>query len=250
MRSALLLSCLAACSTAAPIFENFYDFSNDMAEFLGRVSKRIGSAKDMFDSSLSCDASSIALPSFASGLPAPSGTPLYVALGRGTQNYTCADSTSSSTPEAIGAVARLYNATCFASTFPDMIELLPAIAYRVTLPENESDPLPPSNFNLLGHHFFEGSVPVFNLDTTPDHQLGIAKLKKDAVLNAPTTAVKGANGAASWLYLSATNGSVPLDQFMGVYRVDTAGGDAPETCDGMPEEFTVQYAANYYIYGQ
>lgn len=85
MRSILFLSCLAAASTAAPIFEDFYDFSNDMAELLGRVSKRISSAADIFDPSFSCDASSIALPPFASELPTPKGTPLYVALGRGTQ---------------------------------------------------------------------------------------------------------------------------------------------------------------------
>lgn len=131
-----------------------------------------------------------------------------------------------------------------------MIELLPAIAYRVTLPENETDPLPPSNFNLLGHHFFQGSVPTFNLDTTPSRQLGIARVQKDADMKAPSSAIQGSNGAAAWLYLSATNSSVPANEFSSVYRVDTASGAAPETCDGMPEAFTVQYAANYYIFGQ
>ena len=89
MRSVLLISCLAACSAAGPIFENFYNFSDDMAEFLGRVSKAIHSEVN----SLTCDTSSIALPSFASGLPAPTGQkPLYVALGRGTQVSTQLDS--------------------------------------------------------------------------------------------------------------------------------------------------------------
>ncbi|OJI96929.1 hypothetical protein ASPVEDRAFT_49018 [Aspergillus versicolor CBS 583.65] len=249
MRSVLFLtSCLAATSAAAPMFGDLYHFSDEMAEFLGRVGKRISDAGNVFDQSLSCDASSIQLPSFASSLPAPTDQkPLYVALGRGTQNYTCASSTSDSEPEAIGAVARLYNATCFASTFPDMIELLPSMAYRMNLPSNPSDPLPPSNFNLIGHHFFEGSVPVFNLDT-PTRQLGIAKVKKESDLDAPSSAVKGKNGAVKWLLLSATNGTV--GSYASVYRVDTAGGGAPKTCEGMPESFTVQYAANYYIYGQ
>ncbi|KAL3475870.1 hypothetical protein BJX99DRAFT_228765 [Aspergillus californicus] len=250
MHSSLFItSCLAACSAAAPIFNNFYDFSDDMAEFLGRVSKRVNNVGELFDrSSLSCDISSISLPDFASGLPAPTEqSPLYVALGRGTQNYTCATSTSSSEPVAIGAVARLYNATCFAANYPEMIELLPAISYRVSLPTKESDTLPPINLGLMGHHFFEGKVPVFNLDTTPAQQLGIAKVKKDADLAAPSNAIKGSNGAVSWLYLSATNGTV--GDYKSVYRVDTAGGGAPTTCDGMPASFTVQYAANYYIYG-
>ncbi|KAL4750697.1 hypothetical protein BDW72DRAFT_175416 [Aspergillus terricola var. indicus] len=247
MRSVLIVSCLAACSAAAPIFENFYNFSDDMAEFLGRVSRAIHSEID----SLTCDTSSIDLPSFASGLPAPTGQkPLYVALGRGTQNYTCADSTSSSTPEAVGAVARLYNATCLAARLPKAIELLPAIAYKLTLPANEYDPLPPSNFNLIGHHFFEGKVPVFDLDTTPDRQLGIAKVKKEADLAAPTSAVRGDNdeGAVAWLYLARSNGTI--GRFSSVYRVDTAGGSPPETCEGMAESFEVEYAANYYIYGR
>lgn len=33
-----------------------------------------------------------------------------------------------------------------------------------------------------------------------------------------------------------------------VYRVTTAGGRAPKTCKGMPSEFIVDYAANYYFY--
>ncbi|KAL6239026.1 hypothetical protein BDW75DRAFT_200239 [Aspergillus navahoensis] len=247
MRSALFISYLVACSAAAPIFDNLYDFSDDMAEFLGRVSRAIHSNTG----SLACDTSSIALPSFASGLPAPVGQkPLYVALGRGTQNYTCADSTSSSAPVAVGAVARLYNATCLAATLPKAIELLPAIAYKLTLPENEYDPLPPSNFNLVGHHFFEGKVPVFNLDTTPNRQLGIAKVKKEADIAAPDSAVRGNSdeGAVAWLYLSRSNGTV--GRFSSVYRVDTAGGSPPETCEGMDESFEVEYAANYYIYGR
>lgn len=121
------------------------------------------------------------------------------------------------------------------------------MAYRMNLPSNPSDPLPPSNFNLIGHHFFEGSVPVFNLDTST-RQLGIAKVKKDSDLDAPSSAVKGKNGAVSWLLLTATKGTV--GSYASVYRVDTAGGAAPKTCEGMPESFTVQYAANYYIYGQ
>lgn len=87
MRSVLFLtSCLAATSAAAPMFGDLYHFSDEMAEFLGRVGKRISDAGNVFDQSLSCDASSIQLPSFASSLPAPTDQkPLYVALGRGTQ---------------------------------------------------------------------------------------------------------------------------------------------------------------------
>ncbi|KAL4895777.1 hypothetical protein BDV59DRAFT_173121 [Aspergillus ambiguus] len=247
--SSLVLAGLTATSLAAPtFFDDLYNYSDDMAGFLGRVSKHIEDAKDIFTSTSTCDPSKIALPAFASGLPSPSDQkPLYVAVGRGTQNYTCADSTSNATPEAVGAVARLYNATCIAANFPDLVDLLPSIAYKIQLPTNDEDPLPPANIDLLGHHFFAGATPVFNLDTTPSRQYGVAMTKKVSQIDAPSKAIKGGNGAVAWLYLSAINGTI--GRYKSVYRVDTAAGSPPETCENMPSQFTVQYAANYYFFG-
>lgn len=54
------------------------------------------------------------------------------------------------------------------------------------------------------------------------------------------------NGAVPWLYLQTTNGTV--GGYKAVYRVNTAGGQPPATCQGMPNVFTVQYAAEYYFY--
>lgn len=34
-----------------------------------------------------------------------------------------------------------------------------------------------------------------------------------------------------------------------IYRVNTAGGNPPKTCDGMPTTFEIQYAAEYWFYG-
>jgi hypothetical protein len=245
----LLVAGLTASSLAAPtFFDDLYDYSDDMAGFLGRVSKHIEDAKDLFTATSTCDPSNIALPAYASGLPSPTDQrPLYVALGRGTQNYSCAASTSDAKPEAVGAVARLYNATCIASSFPDLIELLPNIAYKIQLPTNDYDPLPPANMDLLGHHFFSGATPVFNLDTTPSRQYGIAMTKKESQIDAPSSAMKGGNGAVAWLYLSTINGTI--GRYKSVYRVDTAAGQPPKTCENMPSQFTVQYAANYYFFG-
>ncbi|RAQ55756.1 hypothetical protein AFGD_011217 [Aspergillus flavus] len=250
MRSTFVfIACITAYSFAAPaFFDNAYNFSNDLSEYLGRVSKHIEHSKDILNSA-TCDTSSVELPAQASGLPSPSDQKLlYVALGRGTQNYTCATPSSNSTPVAIGAVANLYNATCIAGSFSDMINMLPNIAYRIPMPSSESDRLPPANLDLMGHHFFDGSTPVFNLDTTAAHQYGIARTKKEAQVDAPSNAIQGNNGAVAWLYLSATSGSV--GDYSGVYRVDTAAGSPPKTCKDMPSEFTVDYAANYYFYGK
>lgn len=83
----LLVAGLTATSLAAPtFFDDLYDYSDDMAGFLGRVSKHIEDAKDLFTATSTCDPSNIALPAYASGLPSPTDQrPLYVALGRGTQ---------------------------------------------------------------------------------------------------------------------------------------------------------------------
>ncbi|PWY88607.1 hypothetical protein BO94DRAFT_534496 [Aspergillus sclerotioniger CBS 115572] len=251
MRASLfLLGCLTASSVAAPtLMDDVYDYSTDLATFLGKVSTYIEDAEDLFTNANSCDTSKISLPSYASSLPSPSGLdPIYVAVGRGTQNYTCATSTSDSTPQAIGAVARLYNATCIAANYPDILELLPGIVYKEQLPSNEEDPLPPANLQLLGHHFFrDTTTPVFNLDTTPSRQYGIAISKKQSALDAPSTAIQGTNGAVQWLYLTTIDGTV--GDYKAVYRVDTVAGAAPKTCQGMQSVFTVQYSANYYFYG-
>lgn len=169
------------------------------------------------------------------------------------QNYTCADSTSSSTPEAAGAVANLYNATCVAANFPDLLEMLPSLIWNSSLPLDESA-FPrakiqlPANVDLMGHHFFyDATTPEFNLDLSGDKQFGIAMTKKKGSIDAPDTATKGTYGAVSWLYLTTTTGTV--GKYKAVYRVDTASGSPPDTCEGQEKEFQMKYSANYYFFG-
>lgn len=173
---------------------------------------------------------------------------MKVKISQQSQNYSCATSTSDSTPEAIGAVANLYNVTCIAANDPDMVAKLPNMAYKMPSINNYSSILRAANVDLLGHHFFQGSTPVFNLDTTPAQQYGIAFTKVQKKVDAPPDSVQGDNGAVEWLYLSTISGTV--GDYKSVYRVNTAGGAAPKTCENMPSVITVQYAANYYFYGE
>ena len=53
-------------------------------------------------------------------------------------------------------------------------------------------------------------------------------------------------GAVDWLQLKAKSGSTEL---MEAYRVFTAGGKAPSTCEGQPATFEMQYSAEYWFYG-
>lgn len=164
-----------------------------------------------------------------------------------TQNYTCADSTANSAPVAIGAVANLYNATCIAANYPDLLEMLPNVAYKIALPTNEYAKFPPANIELMGHHFFYNStVPEFNLDTTETKQYGIAMTNKIDQIDAPSNATKGKYGAVTWLYLKTVAGTV--GNYKAVYRVETASGSAPTTCEGMSSAFEIDYAALYYFY--
>jgi len=169
------------------------------------------------------------------------------------QNYTCSLASSDVKPVAVGAVATLYNASCLAANYADLIAIAPNVAINIPLPADPSAPLPPANLGLLGHHYFrDATTPVFNLDTTPEHQYGIAISKKKAQMDAPADAVKGqngvGNGAVPWLYLETINGTV--GGYKSVYRVNTAGGQPPATCENMPSVFTVQYSADYYFYGE
>ncbi|KXG50662.1 Protein of unknown function DUF3455 [Penicillium griseofulvum] len=251
MRFAPLIICLAAISLAAPthFLDGAYDWTDELAEFYGKVSEYINSAKHNTRGPHVCDTSKIAMPSYASGMASPSGLkPRYVALGRGTQNYTCADSTSRSKPEAVGAVARLYNATCIAANYPDLLERVPNLAYKIPLPTNEYASFPPANIELMGHHFFSETTPEFNLNLTPEKQNGIVMTKKGGAIDAPSGAASGKYGAVPWLYLLTTDGTV--GNYKSVYRVNTAAGSPPKTCKNMPPAFEIQYAANYYFFGE
>jgi len=169
-----------------------------------------------------------------------------VAIGRGTQNYTCDLANSTAVPVANGAVATLFNASCVASTYPDLLQLLPKVAIRFNLtgPE-QSVPMQPANLAISGHHFFtNATTPFFNLDTAA-MQLGTVPTAKNSSANAPADAPKGQNGesAVAWLKLLARSGGT--GDLQEIYRVGTAGGSPPAKCQGMPATFEVQYSAEY-----
>ncbi|EFQ94282.1 hypothetical protein CFE70_004365 [Pyrenophora teres f. teres 0-1] len=193
-----------------------------------------------------CDLSNVVLPIAPTPLAAPAqGSTLHhIAIGRGTQNYTCASASSSDVPKAVGAKASLFNATCDAArlnvvTLGQVTDL--SLNYAIpTSPEAEQ--------RLSGHHQFTAAgVPLFMLET-PEANYGRIEAKVDAKSPAPATASKGKNllGSVPWLKLSATtDGSWAYSE---VYRVHTAGGVAPENCQGIQGSFTVEYSAQYWFY--
>lgn len=110
----------------------------------------------------------------------------------------------------------------------------------------------PSNIGLSGYHYFPNTTtPTFDLDTIPPKQYGFAVAKKVSSSPAPADAPKGpggvGNGSVPWLYLQCVDGTT--NGLTVVYRLNTAGGSPPTTCESMPAEFAVQYAAEYWFWG-
>lgn len=157
-------------------------------------------------------------------------------------------------PSAVGAVATLFNASCIAATYPDLLAMLPraALAFNLSasdaytsnlVPASTDSRMAPGNYMISGHHFFPTTTtPFFDLDTD-NWQLGAAPCSKNATQPAPATAAVGQGGekAVAWLKLMTVAGAT--GQLQEVYRVETAGGSPPASCAGMSAAFEVQYSA-------
>lgn len=144
--------------------------------------------------------------------------------------------------------------------------MLPGLALQYALPADPTANLEPSNIELVGHHYFTSNgTPTFDLTQVnlvstasvgnsavakTDSSLGVAMVKATSNSTAPADAPKGENGvgdgAVTWLLLDSTYGTE--GDVKGVYRLTTAGGKAPATCESSPAVFSVQYAATYWFY--
>ncbi|EFX01424.1 conserved fungal protein [Grosmannia clavigera kw1407] len=276
--AALLLSAVAVAVLAAPAYPALSS-SAATPDALDTASAYFSLLADKVQQSRSalpaCDLTAAQLPSssVSPSLPPPSdGLVLkHVAIGRGTQNYTCSSANSTAAPAAVGAVATLFNASCIAAAYPDLLNLLPAVVLPFNLTDDDvtafSDRLYPSNLDVSGHHFFTtASTPFFNLDA-PSQPLGHAACSKNNTQAAPSDSIttstvaatttsssavsnRGQHGepAVPWLKLLAHDSSTTTGNLREVYRVQTAGGSSPATCAGMPAAFQVQYAAQYWFY--
>jgi hypothetical protein len=166
----------------------------------------------------------------------------HIVIGRGTQNYTCATASADAAPVANGAMASLFDVTCDYSLVTDAVMArVTAIALDYSIPKG-----PEISARLIGHHeFTEKGIPLFKLDLGPV-SYGYVQAKPDPIKSsAPKDAVKGQNkmGSVQWLKLNAVEGD-----YKDVYRVNTAGGMAPKTCQGIQGSFTVEYSAQYFFY--
>ncbi|KPI37168.1 uncharacterized protein AB675_1539 [Cyphellophora attinorum] len=183
-----------------------------------------------------CDPAAISgLTQPTSTLPAPSGVLASIVVGRGVQNYTCANGTTGA-PVANGAVAILYDASCVAVDDPSTFSGLTTQALTQSLPANEGDDFQCGGTALKrsGHHFFNAAkTPVFDLS-------------ESGPLGDTTTP---AASDVAWLDLASTSGTT--GPITAIYRIETRGGQPPASCadpsvvNGL---VSVQYAAEYWVY--
>lgn len=260
MRCSTILASALSASTimAAPTWPSFNKDAampgqlETVSEWFNMLAGKVQAGRAMAISPV-CDMSKVQLPS--SKLPPPgAGLSLkHVAVGRGTQNYTCEGLKDTEAPVLVGAVATLYNASCMASAFPDLLSMVPGVALKFAHPlgakagSDSDSKLGPVPAAVSGHHYFIGATPFFTLDT-PNQKLGEVPTSKLNATDAPRDAPKGQQGepAVGWLKLAATDAAT--GGLREVYRVGTAGGSSPKTCKGLPDFFEVQYSAEYWFY--
>jgi hypothetical protein len=137
----------------------------------------------------------------------------FIGLGRGTQNYTCANDSASSVPAANGALATLYDASCIATAadstllkrFPDSIvhdsgDSLAWNAYaadKVKGSQNES-------LFLAVHYFRNATTPFFDFrDFGGANQDWMAAVSQE---NVSAPADSSIRGSVPWLKLGYREG--------------------------------------------
>ncbi|KAK4657344.1 hypothetical protein QC762_212180 [Podospora pseudocomata] len=250
----LLVPALSASTWAAPAFPKFTAALapnvQAISDYFNILATKVQENRAAGPAPI-CDLSKLSLPIEAEplGQPTPGLYLKHVAIGRGTQNYTCDLSNSTAVPQAFGALATLYNASCVTSAFPDVSAMLTRASLHFDIADNDAlQRLAPADLPVSGIHYFtDGTTPFFGLDT-PQWHLGEGTFGKNASTAAPLTAAKGKKGEAAvpWLRLAAKGTNT--GGLQEVYRLETVGGSAPATCKGMPASFEIQYSTQYWFY--
>lgn len=152
--------------------------------------------------------------------PSPHLSLKYVAIGRGTQNYSCpspgasAKSRRETTPEATGAVATLFDASCLASASANLLHEIPAVLGNTPsgslafLSEILSSATDTSDLIIGEHYFNSDGEPFFDLGLSDGDSWMVAK--KNSSVEAPKRISRSLNGRnikdVPWLKLGLKKG--------------------------------------------
>ncbi|THV04701.1 putative malate dehydrogenase, partial [Dendrothele bispora CBS 962.96] len=214
----------------------------------------------LFASSLaaptSCDISSAVVDVPSGGaLPPPTHKVSFVALGVGTQNYTCSDA---GTYTSVGAFAELfdisclYRTQCFSNITSDAFEVWNAAPPSVTasrVPQFLDSLRQFHNPTVLGEHYFVVN-PVTGSGLSPKWDFTSRAFAGNAdafVVGSKISSMASPTSPSNidWLYLTKAVGSLADE----VYRTDTQGGQPPASCAPGSNPITVKYTSMYWLTG-
>ncbi|KAF3906726.1 hypothetical protein AA313_de0201186 [Arthrobotrys entomopaga] len=208
-----------------------------------------------------CDVSSIKIDDYLKSAnasvapldpPAPTDKLLTILLGIGSQNYSC----SAGVPVANGAYAPLYDVSCLIKSDPSVSKYLTGLAVHLPpIVQTGALALAQNFLNAKitsGLHYFTGdfATPAFQLNIAIEKNkaekfVGSVFQKLAAPAGADTGKVPDNHGAVPYLKLMPKTGMGST--LSTIYRVDTAGGMQPSTCDWTGQK-QIPYSALYYIY--
>jgi hypothetical protein len=183
----------------------------------------------------------LSLPTNQTVLAIPDGTkPVAIALGIGTQNYTC---TAAGNYTSAGAVATLLDVSCLYKT-PLFARIQDDI---MRLPANRRDALVqamlPTPLHIGDHYFITNPITGTGISPkfaqTANGGAVFTTLAKKGGVKSPVGAQN-----VDWLQLSSVQG----DWASTVFRVDTVLGQPPATCSKAGDAVQVPYAAKYWFY--
>ncbi|CAD6500798.1 BgTH12-06504 [Blumeria graminis f. sp. triticale] len=202
----------------------------------------------------SCSVDSMNLPSDAAKvLPPPSnGLKLrIITVGRGTQNYSCTNENGKTEPIALGAKATLFDTSCTASKSPQQFAGFARSALDFDGSTDSAQFLDGTRPAVAAQHFFSARKTAdFDFSNAASNKLGHFQVVLDKASPAPPGSQVGKNnvgdGAVPWLRAIGTD--IGTGAKVEIYRLHTAGGNPSKTCDGKPENFEVQYAAEYWVF--
>ncbi|KAF8892210.1 hypothetical protein BD779DRAFT_1511605 [Infundibulicybe gibba] len=190
------------------------------------------------------------LPANQTQLVAPAGSPSFILLGVGFQNYTCSNGSYAST----GAVAELFDISCLYNT--KEFDRVDDAAYKwwLSIPAKVIPKLlscleDSSPQSWLGQHYFiksptgTGISPKWDFTSTGAYE-GNAKAFVVAAREGGIPAPTGPKDV-DWLSLKAIQGELATQ----VFRTDTRGGPAPAKCIPDAPSISVKYVTKYWLYG-
>ncbi|KAJ1302938.1 hypothetical protein OPQ81_003235 [Rhizoctonia solani] len=174
--------------------------------------------------------------------------PEYIALAIGTQNYTCSNTRNYSSD---GALSILLDVSCLYRSDPKLFRNIQNSTYDLLLTSGSNAPslheikeVTGYYPYILGDHYFipqDGTIaPMFDFMRSQDEN------DDSSVVGRQLGGIPSPEGSRNinWLLLEGTDGH--LARY--IFRVDTQGGQPPESCHQIGQKITVPYTAKYWFF--